>query len=328
MTQLHDTGYKFLFSHAELVRELLEVFAPPGVSELLDYSTLQRENGSFVTPAMKKREDDVVWSVELQGQRIYLYLLMEFQSTVDPAMPVRMLQYVAALYDHLLREKTIHAADGLPPVLPIVLYNGDARWSRSPEIYDMIFNVPEVLQEFQPRLKFWLLDEGKFSPGYLEGLQRLMAAIFRIEHTQSTDEAKQAIRYLGKMVQQSPFKQSIDRAVTQWMNYRLNHKMPGLVLTEETLTKGTQMLETNMDNWEAQAIAKGMVLGIEKGKLEGKLEEAVNTLNRLLTKRFGSTPPEIIVKIETATLAQVESWFDRAIDARQLEDVFRGGSLH
>jgi hypothetical protein len=215
MTQLHDTGYKFLFSHAELVRELLEVFAPPGVSELLDYSTLQRENGSFVTPAMKKREDDVVWSVELQGQRIYLYLLMEFQSTVDPAMPVRMLQYVAALYDHLLREKTIHAADGLPPVLPIVLYNGDARWSRSPEIYDMIFNVPEVLQEFQPRLKFWLLDEGKFSPGYLEGLQRLMAAIFRIEHTQSTDEAKQAIRYLGKMVQQSPFKQSIDRAVTQ-----------------------------------------------------------------------------------------------------------------
>jgi hypothetical protein len=78
----------------------------------------------------------------------------------------------------------------------------------------------------------------------------------------------------------------------------------------------------------AQAIAKGMVLGIEKGKLEGKLEEAVNTLNRLLNKRFGSTPPEIIVKIETATLAQVESWFDRAIDARQLEDVFRGGSLH
>ncbi len=91
------------------------------MSELLDYSTLQRENGSFVTPAMKKREDDIVWSVELQGQRVYLYLLMEFQSTVDSAMPVRMLQYVAALYDYLLREKTIHAADGLPPVLPIVL---------------------------------------------------------------------------------------------------------------------------------------------------------------------------------------------------------------
>ena len=72
MTHRHDTGYKFLFSHADLVRELLEVFAPPGVSELLDYGSLRRETGSFVTPAMKKREDDIVWSIELTGQRIYL----------------------------------------------------------------------------------------------------------------------------------------------------------------------------------------------------------------------------------------------------------------
>jgi hypothetical protein len=44
MAHLHDTGYKFLFSHADLVRELLEVFAPPGVTELLDYTTLRGGN--------------------------------------------------------------------------------------------------------------------------------------------------------------------------------------------------------------------------------------------------------------------------------------------
>lgn len=332
MTQLHDTGYKFLFSHADLVRELMEVFAPPGVSELLDYSTLRHENGSFVTPAMKKREDDIVWSVELQGQRVYLYLLMEFQSSVDTAMPLRMLQYVAALYDHLHRSKTINAAEGLPPVLPIVLYNGDTRWTQSPEIFDMIHTLPEVLQEFQPRLRFWLLDEGKFSLEYLEGLQRLMAAIFRMEHTQSTEEAKQAIRYLGKMVQQSQFKQSIDQAVTKWMNYRLNHKMPGLDLNAQTLTKGTEMLETGFEKWRSKITAEALMQGLEKGKLEGKLEgkfeEAVNTLNRLLTKRFGSLPKEVMDQVGAASLEQVEAWFDRAIDAARLEDVFRGGALH
>ena len=77
MAHIHDCGYKFLFSHADLVRELLEVFAPPGVSELLDYATLRPQPGSFVTPAMKQREDDIVWSIELQGQRIYLYLLSQ-----------------------------------------------------------------------------------------------------------------------------------------------------------------------------------------------------------------------------------------------------------
>ncbi len=92
MAHLHDTGYKFLFSHADLVRELLETFAPPGLAPLLDYATLCRETGSFITPAMKQREDDIVWSVELSGQRIYLYLLLEFQSSVDRGMPVRIMQ--------------------------------------------------------------------------------------------------------------------------------------------------------------------------------------------------------------------------------------------
>ena len=40
MAHLHDCGYKFLFSHADLVSELLEVFARPGVNELLNYATL------------------------------------------------------------------------------------------------------------------------------------------------------------------------------------------------------------------------------------------------------------------------------------------------
>ena len=57
MAHLHDSGYKYLFSHAELVQELLETFAPPGVSELLDYTTLRLESGNYVTPAMKPRAD-------------------------------------------------------------------------------------------------------------------------------------------------------------------------------------------------------------------------------------------------------------------------------
>ncbi|MCL5796974.1 MAG: Rpn family recombination-promoting nuclease/putative transposase, partial [Gammaproteobacteria bacterium] len=51
-TQHHDTGYKLLFSHAELVQQLLEGFAPPELVRLLDFSTLKLANGSYVTPAM------------------------------------------------------------------------------------------------------------------------------------------------------------------------------------------------------------------------------------------------------------------------------------
>ena len=360
MAHLHDSGYKYLFSHAELVQELLEAFAPPGVSALLDYTTLRLENGNYVTPAMTPRADDLVWSVELQGQRIYLYLLLEFQSTPDDTMPARMLQYVAALYDHLLRSKAVNTTEGLPPVLPIVLYNGDARWRQSSELYDLIRVHPQVLKAFQPRLKFWLLDEGAFPATELEDMHRVVAAIFCFEHTPDSAAAKRAIRNLADAVAHSPFKQRIDRVVTRWIKHRLQRKMPGLAVPDaEELTKGMEMLETNIDRWEAQAIAKGMEQGmlqgmqqgIEKGMQQGMqkgIQKGMQTgiqqgiqqgieqgmqqgeaflLQRQLTRRFGELPAAQLAKLAAATPAQLETWGDRVLDATSLDEVF-GDTRH
>jgi len=304
------------------VRELLEVFAPPGVTELLDYATLRPETGSFITPAMKKREDDVVWSIELKGQRIYLYLLLEFQSSIDRGMPVRMMQYVSALYDHLVRSKAIDLEDGLPPVLPMVIYNGDARWKHSPEIFDLIQPHPAVLTEFQPRLKFWLLDEGKFSADYLDGLQRVMAAIFRMEHTHDTEEVKRAIRYLGQAVAQSPFKQTIDKAVMQWLQYRLNSKLPDLPVMDE-FQKGIEMIETNMDRIRANIMAEGVLLGEQRGMQQGMQQGEGVLLRRQLTRRFGSLPAAMEARLAQASIDQLETWGDRVLDAKSLDDVFQ-----
>ncbi len=328
MAHLHDSGYKYLFSHAELVQELLEVFAPPGVSDLLDYSTLRLESGNYVTPAMKPRSDDVVWSVELQGERIYLYILLEFQSTQDPTMPARMLQYVAALYDHLLRSKAAGALEGLPPVLPIVLYNGDARWEQSTELYDLIRTHPQVLKAFQPRLRFWLLDEGAFEPTQLEEMRRVVAAIFRFEHTPDVEAAKRAIRNLSAAVALSPFKQRIDRVVMRWIKYRLQSKMPGLTLPEaEELLEGTTMLETNIDRWKAQAVAEGLQQGVLQGVQQGMQQGEGVLLLRLLTRRFGVLPEWVKPRLVQANTESLEAWGDRVLDAKSLEEVF-GDVLH
>ena len=226
-----------------------------------------------------------------------------------------MMQYVAALYDHLVRGKVIDLGDGLPPVLPIVIYNGDARWQHSPEVFDLIQLHPQVLTAFQPRLKFWLLDEGQFSTEYLNGLQRVMAAIFRMENTHDTEEAKQAIRYLGQAVAKSPFKQTIDRAVMQWMQFRLSHKMPGLVMPSiDEILKGSDMLETNMNQWRDKAIAEGVLLG--------KLEGETTLLELLLVKRFRGITENTRARLKTATAEQLEMWAERILDARTLADVF------
>lgn len=48
MASHHDTGYKELFSHPEFVEQLIDGFAPNDIAALMDFSTLQQQNGNNV----------------------------------------------------------------------------------------------------------------------------------------------------------------------------------------------------------------------------------------------------------------------------------------
>ena len=72
---------------------------------------------------------------------------------------------------------------------------------------------------------------------------------------------------------------------------------------------------------------KGEIMGLaqilrQEGKEEGRQEGEAFALQKLLSKRFGILPAEMIVKIVTASIDDIERWFERAIDAQQLSDVF------
>jgi len=62
----------------------------------------------------------------LKDTEIYLYILLEFQSTVDKFIAFRMLQYVMELYRELIYK---HRVKTLPVVFPLLLYNGDRKWT-------------------------------------------------------------------------------------------------------------------------------------------------------------------------------------------------------
>jgi predicted transposase YdaD len=53
--------------------------------------TLEKVSCSYATEDLRHRADDVVWQVRAEGQWVYLYILIEFQSTVDAFMAVRIM---------------------------------------------------------------------------------------------------------------------------------------------------------------------------------------------------------------------------------------------
>tara|TARA_R100000900_G_scaffold13099_1_gene11219 strand:+ start:9311 stop:9772 length:462 start_codon:yes stop_codon:yes gene_type:complete len=109
--------------------------------------------------------------------------LMDF-STLQ--IHIRLLHYVACFYDHLLKSGATTVATGLPPVLPIVLYNGSPRWTARQNIYDLIQpEPPEFLRVYQPHLRFYLVDEGRYTEEELAARQSPLSGVFGIENADS-----------------------------------------------------------------------------------------------------------------------------------------------
>lgn len=131
---IHDASYKLLYSHPVMVADLLRGFVLGDWVNELDMATLKKLSGSYISDDLRDREDDLIWRVRFGQDWLYVYLLLEFQSTVDAWMAVRIQTYVGLLYQDLIRTDRLTEDRQLPPVLPIVLYNGEPLWTAPADI--------------------------------------------------------------------------------------------------------------------------------------------------------------------------------------------------
>ncbi|MCG5259163.1 hypothetical protein EM868_02910 [Cupriavidus gilardii] len=60
----HDACYKTLFSTPEVVRDLLRDFVPGDWVQSLDFDTLERSAGSYVTDSFRQHASDMVWRIQ------------------------------------------------------------------------------------------------------------------------------------------------------------------------------------------------------------------------------------------------------------------------
>ena len=140
----------------------------------------------------------------------YVYLLIEFQSSVDHFMAVRVLAYLGLLYQDIIRTGGLTPDRLLPPVLPLVLYNGKPRWTAPEEVADLVAASPAGLDRYRPRLRYLLLDEGRYADGELAPLCNLAAALFRMENSRTPQDVEQVLSALVEWLK-SPGQDSLRR---------------------------------------------------------------------------------------------------------------------
>ena len=196
----HDTCYKLLFSHPRMIRDLVTGFIAEDWVTRLDLASLEKVNGSYVTGSARERCSDMVWRVRWGDCWVYVYLLLEFQSSVDRLMAVRMMSYVGLLYQDLSRQAQIAPGKPLPPVVPIVLYNGDGRWTAPVDIADLLERVSGGPDRYRPALRYLLIDEGRIvdDPAWTVRSRNVVDALFRLEHNRDEEDVLAVLQRLSE----------------------------------------------------------------------------------------------------------------------------------
>ena len=180
MTQIHDKGYKKLFSNKVIFRQLLETFVAEDWVRDLDFDKCKKLEKSFVSQHYLETESDIIYEIKLRDKDVYIFILVEFQSSVDRFMALRILNYITNFYmDYVESNKGIRKLT-LPPVFPILLYNGDKRWTAPTNLSELIENN-DLLGKFSLDFSYFKISEIEYKKDDLLKIRNIVSTLFLAE---------------------------------------------------------------------------------------------------------------------------------------------------
>ena len=182
----HDLMVRAVLSDLTEAASFLQAHLSEEVSQALNWSTLTLLEGSFVDEDLRGSEADLLYEIEhvLGEESVWLYILLEHQSTPDRWMRFRLLKYCCRIWDMSFRQQPDQR--DLRAIVPLVFYQGERSWSYSSEFADLfaesVRNWPGV-----PRFSHGLIDQSDIEPDDVQGelkarlMQLLLLAAYHPE---------------------------------------------------------------------------------------------------------------------------------------------------
>jgi predicted transposase/invertase (TIGR01784 family) len=178
----------------------LQRHLPQEVSQALHWSTLTLLEGSFVDEDLRASEADFLYEIErLSGEEsIWIYVLLEHQSTPDRWMRFRLLKYCCRIWDMSFRVYPDQRE--LRAIVPLVFYQGERSWSYSSEFADLF---AESVREWPgvPRFSHGLIDQSGMQPEEVQGelKMQLMQLLLMAAYHPALDWMERVARLLGSL---------------------------------------------------------------------------------------------------------------------------------
>ena len=321
----YDGTFRSVFSDPRSVRDLICAYVDSELGRLLDWSTLKLVATRHASEGFKQSESDMICEVEvLGGGGQVVYLMIEFQSTPDWTMVLRMWNYLGQFCASLAKLDGVKQRRQLPAVLPIVVYNGERAWKAEREMGALVEGGPAGWSEPGPRLGYAFVDV--FRSAELDRSERNIAdATFRLLRTESMSACQGEVDWLKEWMGGEGWGDLRRTLVTWIMKEILPLRLPGEKIPDVKGLWDFDDLGEAMKAWSAQLKAEGRAEGVAEGRAEGVAEGRaegvaeglakgrVGTLVRQARWRFGeaaaSTMAALLGSVRSeAALEEIERY--------------------
>ena len=308
----HDSFFRGVFALREVSKGFFQRYLPAEVMAGLDLRTLRLEKDSFIDERLREQRSDLLFSVKSRsGQPTLLYLLLEHKSYQDRWTAFQVLGYAMRVLER-------HASGNqlLPPLLAMVLYHGETRWS-APTTVEGLTETREELAGSMLRFGFQLCD---LSQAKLDGLHQrtALAMVLRVLKFIRSGELVARLPGILKLFRELRGRRGQKLALLEMI---LRYVATAAGQLDETTLRAAlrealpieveeSVMPTIAETWEA------------RGKQQGQRKHAQDILQRQLAQRFGALSAEVIQRIETAELDTLDRWLDQVLTAPTLAAVF------
>jgi hypothetical protein len=263
--------FSLLFGNVETLRELYEavtgVKIPPDVP--ISINTL--EDVLFM-----ERINDLSFSI---GDKIVV--LIEHQSTINPNMPLRLLMYIARVYEKITESEAVYSSKRMAIPSPefIVLYNGKDPFPDEATLkLSDLYAVNALSPELELTAKVYNINVG-----HNEGLLRKSGKLGG--YSVFIDKIRE---FEGKSGSKAA--SNLGEAMKQAVNWCIGHEiLPDFLKTNGSEVVNMLLTEWNMDKalevrgrerWE-DGVKIGEAKGEAKGRVEGRTEAIAEFLSLL-----------------------------------------------
>ena len=272
----HDPFVRKCLTDLSVAKEFLQNYLPATIKDKCDFSKLSIAPGSYIEDDLKTHASDVVYKIDLKDDAgcLYIYGLIEHQSSAIKLMQYRILRYQMAIIQKHMEE---HKGEELPLVMPIVFYNGtDTPYPYSTELSDL-FADKELFKQIGLG-NFKLVDLTISEDSEISQHKKLafLEIIVKHIHDKNLDAIIKAFQ-IAELYQINPA--LIQGAIYYILSGREREEIARLVAE---LKQNMPKYGEDIMSYAEELRLEGIQLGEQKGRQEGRQEAQLEIAKEFL----------------------------------------------